>query len=124
MKRFSDEHAWVEYENGLATIGITAYAAEELGEINFVELPELGIVLSQGEMLCVVESVKAASDVFAAVGGTVIAVNQRLDQEPQLINDAAEKDGWICRLDEVDESELDSLMNEEAYELFVSGDDD
>ena len=124
MKRFSDEHAWVDVAEGTATTGITAYAAEELGDINFVELPDVGSVLAQGELLCVVESVKAASDVFAPVGGTVVAVNKRLDTEPQLINDGAEKDGWICRLEEVDESELDGLMTEEEYELFVAGDDE
>jgi len=124
MKRFSDEHAWVEYQDGIATTGITAYAAEELGEINFVELPDMGAVLAQGEMLCVVESVKAAADVFAPIGGTVVAVNKRLDSEPQLINDAAERDGWICRLEEVDETELDNLMDEEEYEVFVAGEDD
>jgi glycine cleavage system H protein len=119
MKRFSEDHEWVEWDNGIATIGITAYAAEEMGDITFVELPEKGVVFAQGDSLCVVESVKAAADVFAPVGGTVAQVNQRLDESPGLINTSPEKEGWICRLVEVDESELDSLMTEEQYEQFL-----
>ena len=119
MKRFSEEHQWVEIKDGVATIGITAYAAEELGEITFIELPEVGTVFAQGDTLCVVESVKAASDVFAPVGGTVKEVNQRLDQEPGQINVSPERDGWLCRFEEVDESEMDALMTEAQYEEFI-----
>jgi len=124
MRRYSEEHVWVEYENGIATIGVTSYAADELGEITFVELPESSVVLAAGDTLCVVESVKAASDVIAPVGGTVTDVNGRLEDEPTLINDAAERDGWICRLTEVDEADLENLMTEPDYDEFVAGDDD
>ncbi len=123
-KRFSEEHEWVQVENGVATVGITAYAAEELGELTFVELPEKGLVLGQGDALCVVESVKAASDVLVPIGGTVSDVNARLEEEPELINESPEAEGWLCRLSEVDEAELDSLMNEQEYEAFTSAEED
>jgi glycine cleavage system H protein len=119
MKRYSEDHQWVEVNGELATIGITAYAAEELGEITFVELPDLGSVLSPGDTLCVVESAKAASDVFVPIGGTVREVNMALESEPSLINASAERDGWICTLEDVDLGELDSLMDEDDYEAFV-----
>jgi glycine cleavage system H protein len=119
MKRFSEEHQWVEYENGRATMGITAYAAEELGEITFVELPEQGLVVSQGDAICVVESVKAASDVFAPIGGTICEVNVKLETSPGPLNDTPESLGWICRLEEVEESDLENLMTESQYESFI-----
>ena len=124
MKKYSEEHQWVEVGNGVATVGITAYAAEELGEISFVELPEKGIVFAQGDSMCVIESVKAASDVFAPVGGTVLEVNQRLEKEPDIINDSPEREGWICRLSELDERELESLMTDAEYEAFVAGEEE
>jgi len=123
MKRFSEEHEWVELVDGIATVGITAYAAAELGDITFIELPEVGIVLGQGEALCVVESVKAASDVFVPIGGTIVAVNSKLEEEPEQINDSPENDAWICRLNEVDASEMDALMTEKDYETFTSSDE-
>lgn len=124
MKRFSEEHEWVELVDGIATIGITAYAAAELGDITFIELPETGVVLGQGEALCVVESVKAASDVFVPIGGTIVEVNGKLEEEPEQINDSAENDAWICKLNEVDASEMEGLMTEEEYEAFTSSEDD
>jgi len=123
-KKFSEEHEWVEYKNGVATVGISAYAAEELGDITFVELPDKGVVFAQGDVMCVVESVKAASDVFAPVGGTVTEVNGRLEEDPGLINASPEKDGWFCKLEEVDEAELDGLMLEEQYDQFVAEEDE
>lgn len=124
MKRFSEDHVWVEVSGDKATVGITAYAASELGEITFVESPENGIVLTQSDVLCVVESVKTASDVFVPVSGTVCAVNDKLEENPGLINAGAEGDGWICQLAEIDRSELDSLLTEEEYETFISADED
>ncbi|MBT3376217.1 MAG: glycine cleavage system protein GcvH [Lentisphaerae bacterium] len=124
MKRFSEEHEWVELVEGTATVGITAYAASELGDITFIELPETGVVLGQGEVLCVVESVKAASDVFVPIGGTIVEVNGKLEEEPELLNESAENDAWICRLNEVDASEMEGLMTEREYETFTSSDDD
>ena len=121
MKKYSEDHQWVEVKKSAATVGITAYAAEELGEITFVELPELGTVVTQGEPLCVVESAKAASDVFAPLSGTVSEVNAGLDENPALINDSPERDGWICRLKEIETAELDELMSDAEYEAYVGG---
>lgn len=119
MKRYSEEHEWVEVVDGVATVGISAYAAEELGDITFVELPDVGLVVGQGDALCVVESVKAASDVFSPIGGTVQAVNLALEEDPGIVNASADRDGWICKLTEVEESDLDNLMTEEEYEELV-----
>lgn len=124
MKRFSDDHQWVQHEAGRATVGISAYAADELGEITFVELPEVGLVVGQGDVLCIVESVKAASDVYAPVGGTVVEVNLALETQPGLVSDSPESRGWICRLDEVVESDLESLMTSAQYEAFLGDETD
>ncbi|MCF7853958.1 MAG: glycine cleavage system protein GcvH [Candidatus Pacebacteria bacterium] len=122
MKRFSEEHLWVDVHKNEATIGITAYAAEELGEITFIELPDVGFVLTQGETLCVVESVKAASDIVAPLSGSVAAVNEKLENEPGLLNSAPEAEGWICRVEEIERQEVDGMMREEEYEAFISSD--
>ena len=119
MKKISKEHEWVEVKDGVATLGITSHAADELGDITFVELPEKGQSLGQAEQLGVVESVKAASDIYAPVAGTVAEVNEALEDEPEIINRAAESDGWICKLSDIDESGLDSLMTEDEYRDFL-----
>lgn len=121
MKLYSEDHQWIEIIKGVGTIGITAYAVDELGKVTFVDLPAVGATLTQGEPICVVESAKAASDVFAPVSGTVIAVNHNLDEEPELLNAGPETDGWICRINEIDPAEYEVLMNEDEYEQFVSG---
>ena len=124
MKRFSEDHQWVQIDQDMAVIGITAYAAEELGEITFVEVPDVGAVFGPGDTLCVVESSKAAADLFVPIGGTVKEVNAALEKQPALINASPEGDGWICKLEDVDSSELDALMTEEQYERFVEADGD
>ncbi len=116
---FTDEHEWVEVEGDTATIGITEYAQEQLGDIVFVELPEVGATMEQGDDSAVVESVKAASDVYAAVSGEVVEVNEALEEEPALVNSSAEEDGWFFRVTLSDKSELDDLMDEKAYKAFV-----
>lgn len=116
---FTDEHEWVDVEGDTATVGITDYAQEQLGDIVFVETPEVGAQLGQGDDSAVVESVKAASDVYAAVSGEVIEVNEMLEEEPALVNSSAEEDGWFFRLTLSDKSELDDLMDEKAYRAFV-----
>ncbi|PHR15815.1 MAG: glycine cleavage system protein H [Sphingopyxis sp.] len=118
---FTDEHEWVEVEGDTATVGITDYAQEQLGDIVFVEVPEVGSELSQGDDAAVVESVKAASDVYAAVSGEVIEVNEALEEEPGLVNSSAEEDGWFFRLTLSDKEELTDLMDEQAYKAFVDG---
>ena len=115
MKYYSEEHQWVEVEGGKARIGITKFAADELGELSYVELPSVGSVFKQGDALCVVESVKAASDVFMPIGGKVVEVNTNLEKKPELVNEDAEGEGWICVVTDVDEAELSKLMDEEKY---------
>ncbi|MDD3954355.1 MAG: glycine cleavage system protein GcvH [Lentisphaeria bacterium] len=119
MIKYSEEHQWIKAcDNGIWEVGITAYAAEELGELNFVELPKVGDEFAGGQPLCVVESVKAASDVFAPVSGTVTEVNLALEKNPALLNESPEEAGWICRFKDVDPTELDALMDRPAYEAY------
>ena len=122
MKRISQDHEWVELKDGVATIGITGHAAAELGDVTFVELPDTGLTVAQGDSLGVVESVKAASDIYSPIGGTVSEINDKLDDNPELINSDAESNGWMCKLSEVVESDMDSLMTEEEYAEFLGED--
>ena len=118
---FTEEHEWIEVDGDIATIGITDYAQQQLGDIVFVEVPAEGRELAKGDEAAVVESVKAASDVYAPVGGTVTEGNAALDDDPALVNTAAETDGWFFRLNIADDGELDGLMTEAQYKDFVAG---
>ncbi|WP_128891022.1 glycine cleavage system protein GcvH [Erythrobacter sp. HKB08] len=118
---FTDEHEWIDVEGDLATVGITDYAQEQLGDIVFVELPEVGTVLEAGKDAAVVESVKAASDVYAPIGGEVMEVNDSLEEDPALVNSSPEEDGWFFKLTIADKSELEGLMDDKAYKAFVDG---
>jgi glycine cleavage system H protein len=113
--RYSKEHEWVRVEDGRATIGITSFAADELGDIVFVELPEAGSTLSQFGTFGVVESVKAVSDLFAPISGEVAEVNEALNDKPELLNTDPFGEGWIARVTIADEAELDNLMDAAAY---------
>lgn len=113
--RYSKEHEWVRADNGTATIGITSFAADELGDIVFVELPEVGGQLSQFGSFGVVESVKAVSDLYAPVSGTVVEVNGALRDAPELLNSDPFGEGWIARVELGDPTELDALMDADAY---------
>ena len=118
---FTEDHEWVDVEGEIATVGITDYAQEQLGDIVFVELPAEGATFDKGDDAAVVESVKAASDVYAPVSGEVIEANAALESEPALVNSDAEEDGWFFKLRLTDASELESLMNEAAYAKYVDG---
>jgi glycine cleavage system H protein len=118
---YSDEHEWVRVEGDTAVIGITGYAQEQLGDVVFVELPEVGDSLEQNDQVAVVESVKAASEVYAAVSGEVLAVNDLLVDEPSKVNEDAEGEGWFFKMKLADTSELDGLMDEAGYKAFVAG---
>ncbi len=120
-KRYTEQHEWVEVSGDTATAGITIYAAEQLGDIVYVELPEPGKVIGQSEEIAVVESVKAASEVYAPVSGEVIEVNDALVDEPEKVNHAAEAAGWFVKLRLSDEKELAKLMDEDGYKIFVEG---
>lgn len=116
---FTDEHEWIDVEGDSATVGITDYAQEQLGDIVFVELPEVGSVIDKGKDAAVVESVKAASDVYAPVSGEVTEVNAALEDDPALVNTSAEEGGWFFRLTLSDPGELEGLMDAKAYHAFV-----
>ena len=113
--RYSKEHEWVRTEGTRATIGITSFAADELGDIVFVELPEVGASLSQFASFGVVESVKAVSDLYAPIGGEVTEVNEALRDAPELLNSDPFGEGWIARVELADPSEIESLMDAGAY---------
>jgi glycine cleavage system H protein len=118
---FTDEHEWIDVEDDTATVGITDYAQEQLGDIVFVELPEVGSALDKGGDAAVVESVKAASDVYAPISGEVSELNESLEEEPQLVNSSPEEDGWFFKMTIGDAGELADLMDEAAYKEFLEG---
>jgi glycine cleavage system H protein len=118
MMHYTKEHEWVKIEGTNATIGISHHAQEALGDITFVELPAVGKVLKAGDALGVVESVKAASDIYAPISGTVSEVNSALDGSPELINQSPEEKGWICKLSNITVSDAEGLMDEAAYKAF------
>lgn len=118
---FTEDHEWIDVEGEVATVGITNYAQEQLGDIVFVGLPEEGKTFDKGDDAAVVESVKAASDVYSPVSGEVVEANGALEEDPALVNSDAEEDGWFFKLRLTDASELESLMDEAAYTKFVAG---
>jgi glycine cleavage system H protein len=118
---FTQDHEWIDVDGEVGTVGITDYAQGQLGDITFVELPEAGAVLTKGDAPCVVDSVKAASDVYAPASGTVIESNAALADEPELVNSDAEVGGWLFRLTLSDPGELAGMMDRPAYDEFVAG---
>ncbi|WFP60530.1 glycine cleavage system protein GcvH [Mesorhizobium sp. WSM4904] len=116
---FTEDHEWLRVEGGVATVGITNYAQEQLGDLVFVELPEIGRKLAKGDTAVVVESVKAASDVYAPVDGEIIEANTSLSSDPSLVNSAATGDGWLWKMKLSNESQLASLMDEAAYKAHI-----
>jgi glycine cleavage system H protein len=116
---FTQDHEWIDVDGDTATVGITDYAQAQLGDIVFVEVPQKGTALTKGKEAAVVESVKAASDVYAPVSGTVTEGNEGLADDPSLVNSAAEGEGWFFRLTIADPGELDGLMDEAAYRQFA-----
>lgn len=118
--KFSKEHEWVSVEGDIATIGITNHAQEQLGDVVFVELPAIGKKVSKGGDAAVVESVKAASEVYAPVTGEVVDVNKELEGDPALVNRGAEGDGWFMKVKIANPAELSDLMDKAAYDKFVA----
>ncbi|AWW75749.1 glycine cleavage system protein H [Erythrobacter sp. KY5] len=116
---YTDEHEWIDVEGDSATVGITDYAQEQLGDIVFVELPSVGTVLDKAGDAAVVESVKAASDVYAPISGEVTETNGALEEDPALVNSSPEEEGWFFRLSISDTAELEGLMDEKGYKAFV-----
>jgi len=120
MKKFTEDHEWLAVDGDMATVGITDYAQNALGDVVFVELPAVGAGFSKGDEMAVVESVKAASEVYAPVAGEIADINEALEGDPALVNSAAETDGWFVKLKLADTAELDSLMDEAAYKAFIA----
>jgi len=118
---FTKDHEWIEVSGEEGTVGITDYAQSQLGDITYVELPAEGQVVKAGEAVSVVDSVKAASDAYSPVSGTVAAVNADLDSAPELVNSDAEGAGWLFRLTLADGGELGALMDKAAYDAYVAG---
>lgn len=117
---FTKEHEWVKVDGGVGTVGISDHAAHELGDITFVELPKIGAVVKQFGILGSIESVKAASDIFAPVSGTVIKVNEALDAAPEAVNESAEGAGWMAQVEIADAAELNNLMTQEQYDVYLT----
>jgi glycine cleavage system H protein len=118
--RYSKEHEWVATEDEVATIGIIDYAQEQLGEIVYVELPAVGDKISKDDAFGVVESVKAVSDIYAPVSGTVVEVNQELPESPEMINEDPYGDGWLVKVKVSDATELEDLLDNDEYEELVA----
>jgi glycine cleavage system H protein len=119
IERFTKDHEWIRVDGGIGTVGITHHAQDQLGDVVFVELPEVGRKAAKGDAVAVVESVKAASDVYAPVAGEVTEVNMTLVDQPALVNEDAEGKAWFFRLRISDATELDALMDRAAYEAFA-----
>lgn len=118
---YSKEHEWVRVEDESCVLGITDFAQQELGEVVFVELPEIGQTFSADDEIGTIESVKAVAEVYTPIAGEVVAVNQALVESPELVNDDPHARGWLIKIRPADKAELDSLMNAEAYEAFAAG---
>ena len=119
--RYTKDHEWIRKEKDGATVGITEFAQSELGEVVFVELPEVGREISRGEAFAVVESTKAASDVYAPVSGRVVEINTALNDSPDLVNSSPYDDGWMVKLADIQEGELAELMDASEYRAIVEG---
>jgi glycine cleavage system H protein len=117
--RYTDQHEWIRLDGDEATVGITKFAAESLGDVVFVELPASGTTTTAGGQAAVVESVKAASDIYAPAGGTVTAVNATLEKEPSKVNEDPEGEGWFFKIELADKAEFTKLMDAAAYAKFV-----
>jgi glycine cleavage system H protein len=117
--KFTEDHEWIKVDGDVATVGITRYAAEQLGDVVFVELPEVGKTVAKGDEFAVVESVKAASEVYAPVSGEITDTNTVLNDTPETVNAAAEDDGWFVKIRLSDASELEGLMDADAYKAHV-----
>ncbi|AQX31109.1 MULTISPECIES: glycine cleavage system protein GcvH [Bartonella] len=116
---FTQDHEWISIEGKVATVGITHHAQEQLGDLVFVDLPQSGTQLSKGDSAAVVESVKAASDVYAPIDGEVVEINEALVDDPALVNQKAEKEGWLWKMTLQDETQLDGLLDENAYKALI-----
>ena len=119
-KRYTKDHEWVELNGDIATVGISTYAAEQLGDVVYAELPDAGKSFKQGDDMAVVESAKTASDVYAPISGEVTEGNSALGDAPETVNDQPEKAGWFAKLKVADKAEYEALMDRDAYEAYLA----
>jgi glycine cleavage system H protein len=117
--KYTEEHEWLDEDGGIVTVGITAHAAEELGDIVFVELPDVGTTVSKDDEIVVIESVKAASDILAPLDGEIVEVNEPITEDPGKVNEDPEGDAWFFKMKIEDASALDDYMDEAAYKKFI-----
>jgi glycine cleavage system H protein len=117
--KYSEDHEWISIEGDIGTVGITDHAQEQLGELVYIEVPEVGTTLAQGDEACVVESVKAASEVYAPCSGEIVEVNEDLADAPTTVNEHAEGDGWMFKIKIADMSELDDYMDAAGYKAYL-----
>jgi len=117
--KYTEEHEWLDEQGGIVTVGITAHAAEELGDIVFIELPELGAAVSKDDEIVVIESVKAASDILAPLDGEIVEVNAAVVDEPGKVNEDPEGEAWFFKLKAADPGQLAEYMDEAAYKKFI-----
>ena len=118
-RKYTDEHEWISIDGEIGTVGISEYAQVQLGDVVFIEVPEIGTIYKKGQEAAVVESVKAASEVYAPVDGEIVEVNNGLEEDPSIVNSDAEGLGWFYKIKVNNLSDLDGLMDEEAYKLFI-----
>jgi glycine cleavage system H protein len=118
-RKYTKEHEWIRLDGDTAVVGITVHAAEQLGDVTYVELAEVGAEVSQGDGTGAVESVKAASDIYAPVGGRVSEVNETLETHPERVNESPHDEGWFYKLEDVNAADLDALMDAAAYEAYM-----
>jgi len=118
--KFTEEHEWLREEDGVIVVGITEHASEQLGDIVFVELPEVGTEVTKDDEIIVIESVKAASDILAPIDGVIVEVNEALADEPSKVNEDAIGDGWFFKIKASDPSQMDDYMDEAAYQTFIA----
>ncbi len=119
--KYTEDHEWAKTEGDVIVVGISKYAAEQLGDVVYVELPAIGAKVAKGKDMAVVESAKAASDVYAPISGEIVAVNDALSGAPETVNAGAESEGWFVKIKPSNAGELDGLMDEGAYAKFVEG---
>ena len=118
---YTKEHEWVKIEGNIATVGITDYAAHQLGDVTFVELPAAGKTVKQFGVLCAIESVKAASDIYTPVSGKVVSVNEALENTPEIVNESAEEAAWMACLEVSDPAEVKNLLTRDEYDAYLKG---
>ena len=120
MKYYTESHEWIDVEGNEGRLGLSAHAASELGDITFIDLPEVGAVLESGDILGQVESVKTANDIYAPAGCRVTEVNPAIEDAPELVNESPEEHGWICKVADINKDDLGALRTEKRYEKFLS----